>query len=463
MMSVLTIFISGLFAFANPNQSLWLILLPFAICISYVFRNNKHILLYITLIYSFFIGFLYRYFPGLPYGMGVDGMIFILLFAHLFSNKDVKKCRKFHFDPVVIALFGWLLFTIIQLFNSYTTNYVAWSIDNRALGFYPIIFILLTIYCFYKDTKKIKVFISIWGGFSICCSLWAYKQYFFGLTGVEQAWLDGGARITHVLWGELRHFSILSDAGQFGAIQAHAALIFGLLSFSSSNSMRFRIFYLLVAVLALFGLLLSGTRGPLFIILIGIALYTFLVGKWKIMLVGSIGLVVLFSFLNFSSLGDSYYAVRRLKSSFSKNDASLQIRVEKAEGLKDLMKDRPFGFGIGTPGLTGHKYYPERPKLLHFHDSHYLNIWMSTGIIGLTTVLLVYFSIVISTGYRIIKTRLSESKNLAVILFSGYCGTLCANLSNDLSSQFPAAIILPITLGIIVLMLRNPSDYFNKQ
>jgi O-antigen ligase len=262
----------------------------------------------------------------------------------------------------------------------------------------------------------------------------------------------------------LRCFSILSDAAQFGASQAHAAFVFGLFGITSSISQPKRYFYLTTAVFAFLGLLVSGTRGAFFILIAGFSVYTLLSGRWKILVVGIITLATIYAFLNYTNIGDSFYAMRRLRTAFNTEDPSLLIRLERIESLKVFMADKPFGFGIGTSGLVGQKYYPNGPEILKWTDGHYINIWMQMGIFGLVSKLLVYLSIVIFSCIRILKMRLSNNRNIATILLCGFCGFIVSDFTNDHTTQLPTSIILPITLGIISLLTRKDnkkeSEYF---
>lgn len=453
--SLITVICSCFFAFANPKFSIALALIPLIVFISFAFRNHKDKLLFGTLIYSFFGAFIHRYLPEFPFGTVVDLSIFILILTHLFSHKNPLESKSFLSHPIVIALTGWLALTTLELLNPYGVNNSAWIVANRSLGFYPVVFVLLATIILYQNGKRIQVFINIWGTLTILCALWGLKQSYFGLTTAEQAWLDAGAADTHLLFGELRCFSLLSDAAQFGAAQAHSALVFGLLACSSSIAAGKRKFYLTAAVFAFLGLLVSGTRGAFFILIVGFSVYTILSGRWKIILAGIIALATIYAILNYTNIGDSFYAMRRLRTAFNTGDPSLVIRLERIESLKVFMADKPFGFGIGTSGLVGQKYYPNGPEILKWTDGHYINIWMQMGIFGLISKILVYLSIIIFSCIRILKMRLSNDRNIATILLCGFCGFIVSDFTNDHTTQLPTSIILPTTLGIIALLTRN--------
>jgi hypothetical protein len=112
-----------------------------------------------------------------------------------------------------------------------------------------------------NTNRKIEYFLLLWGGFSLLASLKGILQNFGGLDSYEQAWLNAGAAETHILFGKLRIFSFMSDAGQFGANQAYSGVVALILALEEKDR-RKKAFFLVVAVLGLYGMLLSGTRVP---------------------------------------------------------------------------------------------------------------------------------------------------------------------------------------------------------
>ena len=70
--------------------------------------------------------------------------------------------------------------------------------------------------------KKMDIFFILWGLFTILATLKGIIQLNIGIDHWEKAWLDAGNAQTHILFGKLRAFSFMSDAGQFGANQAGA-------------------------------------------------------------------------------------------------------------------------------------------------------------------------------------------------------------------------------------------------
>src|SRR5665648_1298568 len=78
--------------------------------------------------------------------------------------------------------------------------------------------------------------------------------------------------VTHMLFGKLRVFSFYTDAGQFGAAQGQAAVVFGILALNVKN-LKLKLFYTLVALAGIYGMMVSGTRGAIAVPIMGFALY----------------------------------------------------------------------------------------------------------------------------------------------------------------------------------------------
>lgn len=97
-------------------------------------------------------------------------------------------------------------------------------------------------------------------------------QKYIGFDGSEKQWLaEGGAR-THIIATGTRYFSFFTDAGNFGSNMGFASVVFGISAIYTSNK-NMRIYYIIIALLALCGLFMSGTRGAIAVPLGGLLLF----------------------------------------------------------------------------------------------------------------------------------------------------------------------------------------------
>lgn len=177
----------------------------------------------------------------------------------------------------------------------------------------------------HKDLPK---FIFMWGLLGIIGTFWGIKQLMIGLDPFEQKWLsEPGNLTTHLLFGKLRVFSFYSDAGQFGASQAHMGIVAALLAVNETKWLP-KILPAIVALLGIYGMLISGTRGAFAIPVVAMMTYLFLVKNWKAIILAGIVMGSVFFFLKFTFIAQDVYEIRRLRTALDPNDSSLQVRIE---------------------------------------------------------------------------------------------------------------------------------------
>jgi hypothetical protein len=275
------------------------------------------------------------------------------------------------------------------------------------------------------------------------------KQLFIGLDGAEKEWLSvPGNLSTHMLFGKLRVFSFYSDAGQFGASQAHTALVAGILAINEKSKAR-KYFYIITAILTFYGMLISGTRGAFAILVVGFAVYLLLIRNFKIILIGAIIGGGFFSILKFTFIGQGVYEIQRLRTSLNPNDPSLQVRLENQRKLRVYLNSHPLGGGIGSAGYWGLRFTPYTFLANLPLDSWYVRIAAEFGY----TVFLIYVAmllLIMFQGYKMIRDSRSEKrKNELMALFCGLSGILVASYTNQVFGQLPTAILVYLSIVFI--------------
>jgi hypothetical protein len=265
-----------------------------------------------------------------------------------------------------------------------------------------------------------------------------------------KAWLDGGAAVTHVLFGKLRIFSFLSDAGQFGANQAYSGVVAIIVSMVETNK-RKKIFFLIVGILGLYGMLLSGTRGSISIPLAGFGLYFVLKKNKVVMLSGFFLLVLVFVFFKYTLIGQDNQQIRRMRSAFDPNDASLQVRLENQKKLKVYLASRPMGGGIGHAGVKAQKYLPNAFLSNVATDSWYVLIWAEQGIIGLSLHLFILFYVLVKASYLIMfRIRDPIVKMKMAALASGMFGVMVASYGNAVLGTMPTGMLIYVSMALML-------------
>ncbi len=406
---------------------------------------------------SFFTLGLLRYIGNVPLGLAVDGILLLTLIAIFlkgFSEKqDWKKVKNslFYFSLV------WFVYNLFELVNPEAVSSAAWFYAMRGVALYFVLTVVVA-FMLMNKVKHLDTFLYIWGTFSILASLKGIMQLKMGVDPWEQRWLDAGAATTHILFGKLRVFSFLSDAGQFGAAQGHAAVM-GLIIGVNVKNLKKKVFFLTVGLLGLYGLAISGTRGAIAVPLGGAIVYFFMKKNFKILIAGFFLMVGVFIFFKYTTIGNSNYTIHRLRSAFDPNDPSLQVRLENQRKLKAYMKTRPFGGGIGSSGNWGLRFSPNTFLAQTPTDSWYVKIWVEQGIIGLL-IHLFYLFYILGYGLYIIWTKVTDKELAAKLtaLAGGVFGIMIASYGNAVLGQIPTGPILYISM--VMLYQGEP---LNKQ
>lgn len=393
-----------------------------------------------------------RYIPGLPLGFGIDGIIILTYLALFFSKfKERIDWSPANKDITFLAAI-WLLYCIFQLVNPEARSVEAW-IAGRGIGFYFFLFIPLT-FMLINTHKKLDMFLYVWGVFSILATIKGMIQLFVGVDAAEQAWLNGGAAQTHILFGKLRIFSFMSDAGQFGANQGLAGVV-GIL-YSMSKKGLPKVFFLTMGILGLYGMLISGTRGSISVPFAGFMTYFILSKNIRVVIIGFTLVIFLFVFFKFTMIANGNDQIRRMRSAFDPNEPSLQVRLANQKILKGYLASRPFGGGIGHAGDKAQRFLPNAFLSHVATDSWYVMIWAEMGIIGLTIHLCILFFVVGKASFKVMfRMRDPIAKQKLSALIAGILGIMAASYGNAVFGGMPSALLMYASMAII----SNPETF----
>lgn len=418
-----------------------LIVLPFiAIFIERIFHTPK-IALFTIQISGYFIVGIYRYTgPGIPFGLSADGLFVLALVAIIFKN----FYERVDWTPLLkdISLLGavWMGWIFFEIVNPEAVSFQAWFYTMRGIGFYffigiPMVLLLL------REPRDLEIYFYIWGLFTILATLKGAMQLTMGLDPFEQKWMDAGAYETHLLFGKLRVFSFLSDAGQFGASQAQALVMGGIIAYETKNFKK-KIFYGTVALFGLYGMLVSGTRGAIAIPALGFFTYLILTKNTKLIALGAFAGFMVYVFFAHTSIAQSNYQVARMRTAFHPDeDPSFIVRLENQKILKNYLSTRPIGGGVGHAGTRALKYVPNGFLANVATDSWYVLIWAENGAVGLLLHFFILFYIVFKGGFYIMfRTKDHELKTRMMAIHGCIMGVLLANYGNAVMGQFPTSI-----------------------
>ena len=411
--------------------------------------KSPNFTLNILLIFSFFVIGLTRIIP-LPLGLFLD-VLLVFIFAVIF----IKEFKQIDWSPLknvlTISLLVWMLFCIAEISNIEAHSTEAWFYSVRDMALRPLLLVPL-IFLAYHKKSDLTTFINIWFVVSIILSLYSVKQYFLGLFPFEQHWLNTKGYETHVIFGEFtRMFSFSSDANQFGNSVAHAGSVALIFIIGEKKAIR-KLFYLSTAIICFFGMFMSGTRGAIVIPIISIGLYLVLSKNYIILTIGSlIGGTILY-LLVYTFVLQNVAPIKRMRSAFDPNDASLIVRVENRKMLERYLIDKPFGGGIGTAGVWGKRFSPNTFLAEFETDGHYARVYAETGILGLSLYYAIHFLILgkmILISWRLKDPRM---RTKAIALTTGVIACFVANYSAPVTVSLPSNVVVYWSMAFVFII-----------
>jgi O-antigen ligase len=414
-----------------------------------VFRRPRlGFLVYIG--YCFLVMTFNRHLPGAPLGLGMDGLLVLVWLAVVFFQAGPQRWTRLRNDLCLLSLV-WLVINVLEIANPAGASLAGWFYEMRSTMLYWVLTVPLT-YLLLSGRRDLELFLVIVIGISVLGTLYGIKQNVFGVDMMEKRWLDSGASVTHILFGKLRVFSFYSDAAQFGSSQAHVGLICLILAGGPYPWWK-RLGLATCAGLLLYGMLISGTRGALFVLVAGGFLYLVLSKQLKVLILGSILASGALFALKFTSIGSGNPSIVRLRSSLNPEDASLQVRLKNQATLRTYLASRPFGGGVGSIGSWGRLYNPGKFLSTIPPDSYFVKVWAEYGIVGFLIWLGLMLYILGKCCGIVWHIRDPKLRQQLLALTAGFAGILLCSYGNEIMNQMPSALILYISW---VFVFRGP-------
>lgn len=410
--------------------------------------------LILSLWVSFFSSGISRYINA-SWGLLIDIFLFSSWLAILFQVK--KKDWSPLNNDIMIVTTVWFGLVFLEIINPESNGPECWFYAMRGDGFYQLLAFGL-VFMLFKDRKQMDKFLKLATWLSIVGTLWGLRQMIFGIDAAEYAWLYvEGFAFTHILAGVLRVFSFYSDAGQFGSSQAMFALMCGIIAFSPMPTGQ-RIFYGFAAILTFVGFGISGTRGAIAVPAVGVLVHLFLSKNFKILMLGLSVAIGVFIFLKYTTALQNVEQVRRMRTAFNPEDASLLVRINNQKTFGRHLATRPFGGGIGAAGYWGYRFAPYSLLGNTATDSYYVKLWAETGIIGISLHLFMFGFFVGKGGFVVWHLRDPVLRAKTAGMYSGMCGIFMASYGNQVYSQLPTGILMGIMIPLIFLAPKFDDD-----
>lgn len=402
---------------------------------------------------------------GIPMSLYNEALEMLLLALAIIDVKEARFSRAANL--MLFALIVWSSFCTLEVLNDSCDlgiNIGAWYSGARMMAF-QLLYGFLVYILYITNPKLLLQYLFVWAALSIFAALWVWKQQHIGLTQLENEFLQGRGRTTHIINGgaTIRYFSIFSDAANFGINLAATAVAF-LIAGITSKVKKYRYFFLATGLICLWGMMPSGTRTATFCVFAGFAVYTILSKSFKIAVPVATIFVLAYFILAFTTIGNGNDQIRRMRSGFDKNDASANQRTINQAVMKKYLADCPFGLGIGM----GYENVPANNKFRKLAtippDSEYVFIWIHTGIVGIITFLATTALMFCGAAYIVMfRLRSPSLRGIGAGLCCAFVSIQLGGYANQVLMQFPNCLLFYGGLSLVYVLPLMEDEWIKHE
>ena len=365
-----------------------------------------------------------------------------------------------HFDRaaniMLYALIIWCGFCTLEILNDTCNlgiNVAAWYQGSRLMAF-QLLYIFLVFSIYISSPKILMQYLKLWAVLSLFSVFWVWKQQHIGFTLAENIWMDTRGHTTHILNAGtlIRYFSTFSDAANYGCNAAATAVAFIIIGVTTKIR-RNKLFFILTGIAVIWGMFASGTRTAIACLGVGFVVYIFLSKSFKIAVPFTIAFALFSFLLVFTTIGQGNQQIRRMRSAFNKDDASVGAREINKNAMKKYIKDAPWGIGIGM-GMDNVPANNKYSKLATVPpDSDYVYIWLRTGPIGITIYVITMLIMLVGGCYTVLfKIKNRSLAGVGAGLCCAFVAIQLGGYANQVMMQFPNGLIFYGGLSIVYIL-----------
>lgn len=428
--------------------------IPLGVCMLWCSLRNPAVAMFGMFVVNYYIMVLTRYAYDKPFGVILDVLLalnlLILVLQAVMNNVEWRRART----GLTLVSTVWMVYCLLQIVNPESISVSGWFSSVRSLAIYFFLTVVLTQITLARY-KYLKYMLAIWSVLTLTAVAKACIQKFIGFNDAENYWLFVlGGRSTHIIHSGVRYFSFYSDAANFSAGMGLSMVVFSIAALYYRNTWM-KLYLLAVAAAACYGMLISGTRSALAVPFVGYAVFVLMSRNVKMIFAGCMLILAAFVFLRFTTWGSGNAIVRRMRTAFNTEDASLRVRLENQAKLRVLMRDKPFGAGLGHGGGKAKQFAPDAPISQIPTDSWYVMIWVETGVVGILLHFLILCYILFWGGYQVVfRLRDHQLRGFTAALISGISGVVVMSYGNEVLGQMPTGLIIYMSMGFIFLSPR---------
>lgn len=433
-------------------------MLPLLVVLVLLALRFKLFLFTVLMVVNYFLMFAAR--SGwlfLPVSLHTEVIEIALIAVAIIDAREMHAANIF--NMMLVMVLAWVTFCVIEIFNDSCgigIDLYAWYTGARLMAF-QILYAFIVCAIYVNSPKRVFYFIFLWAAMALFAVFWIWKQQKIGLNA-EEAFFVANSK-SHMVNGHIRYFSIFSDAANCGCHMAGAAIVFLILAIT--NRIRvLRAVFLVTGLLCVWCFFCTGTRTALVCFIAGMGVYTVLSKSVKIVVPFCVALALFVSFLAFTNIGNSNYNIRRMRSAFRADDASLNVRDINKQALAKYMRDAPWGIGIGieqddVPPYNKFKIVTQIPP-----DSEYVYIWVRTGRIGITLfVVTTLVMLGLACWTVLFRIKNASLRGIGAAFTCAFVAIQLGGYANQILMQFPNVLMFYGGLTIVFLLPNIEGEY----
>ena len=375
-------------------------------------------------------------------GVLADAILLInVVCLSLVKFNEVESNRHAFSHKSVWIWSAWLIICLgINLLNFENVSWQSFLYGVRRFHLNPIGFVILNILVI-KTKQDFYHFFKITGIFLAIAFLVGYRQYYFGFNSYENALLETSFGETHLIQGSIRYWGAFSDSANYGIAMSFFAIIFSGLALIARTT-RAKLWNILIAAMSLHHVLISGTRTAFATFGIGFLIFILFYTRGRLRLISLLSSVFTYLLLKFTWLGNNIDLIRRVRTSFNPDDASLLLRINNRLLLENWLTTNPLGGGIGGT-LFDRRFAPDTFLSTFPPDGLYTLIKAETGKIGLYSYNLIMVAIILYMVIVLLKLKpYGEKKLWMIIILAITLGARLAEYAQFTTYQFPTVNLL---------------------
>lgn len=450
------LFLLAIYEFVTAGFSTFAMvcLLPFLVLFIYAAFTWRMFTFWTLIVVNYFLQMKDIHLP-VPMSLPNEMLQIILLAIAIVDARQDPHFERC-INLMLLALIIWCTFCTLEVLNDTCNLGIdigSWYTGARLMAF-QLLYIFLVFSIYISSPDSLIKYLKIWLALSLFSVFWVWKQKTFGFSTEENIWLETRGRTTHILNAGtlIRYFSTFGDAANYGINSAGVAATFIIIAITN----KIRKYQLLFGISALFiiwGMFQSGTRTAIFCLAAGLITYIFLSKSIKIAVPFSI-VIALFAFiLIFTEIGNGNQQIRRMRTAFSGNNASANVRDINQEVMKKYIKDAPWGIGIGMD----RENVPSNNKFRRLTtippDSEYVFIWLRTGPIGITIFIITMLIMLGGACYVVLfKLKNKSMIGIGAGLSCAFVAFQLGGYANQVLMQFPNCLIFYGGLSIVYVL-----------